>query len=131
MSTNDTFAAIVTTMTHFADTPWCGEVESISANCYDGVMVALDDQKQPAQSLLSWLYTLGTDRRLTHHHSAGFVFVSVAGDWRGLRLDVYATFRREDAAALCEGCDDRGPIEVHRLRQVQMRQLAAAVDGDR
>ena len=125
MSTTDVFSTLVTTMTHFADTPWCGEVESASANCYGSAMVALDDQKQPAQSLLAWLYTLGADRKLRHHHAAGMVFVGVEGEWHGVRLDVYATFHRVDAAVLCDHGDDHGPISVHRLRQVQMRQTAA------
>lgn len=130
MSTNDVFSAAVTAMTHFGDVPWCGEIESISADCFDSVMVALDDRKQPAQSLLAWLYTLDPDRKLRHHHAGGVVFVIVASEWHGLRLDVFATFRGEDAAVLCEHEDDRGPISVHRLRAVQMRQTAALAGAE-
>lgn len=132
MTTATLFQDAVTAMSSFGDIAWGGEACRINVTP-QVVMIELEDDAHPAQALLSWLGSLsGTDiigRRLYHHHGNGRLFACVGGNRAGLAWDVYATFTGDDAAMLCEYDDDRGPLHVHRLRAVQMRQLAASVGG--
>lgn len=128
MTTIDVFQRAVTAMSTFGDIPLGGEVYRFDA-AYD-VRFQLDEKAQPAQALLAWLGSLSgvgyLGDRLSHHHANGKVFVTVEGKRDGLNWDIWSTFEGDDAAVLCEHDDDHGPLSVHRLRAVQMRQLAVA-----
>lgn len=132
MTTTDVFQRAVTAMSTFGDIPLGGEVYGLDVGTYD-VRIKLDDQAHPAQGLLSWLYSLsGTSfsgRRLSHHHDGrGNTYVVVQGKRDGVPYEVHAVFHGDDGATLCErgSCPGLSPLPVHRLRAVQMRQLAVA-----
>lgn len=134
MSTTDVFQRAVTAMSSFVAVPLHGEVERFNVTGYD-VTACLDGDPQSAQALLAWLGSLTgagiTGLRLSHHHANGKVFVTVQGKRDGLFWDIYASFEGDDAAVLCEHSENhdgyQSSMPVHRLRLVQMRQLAAAV----
>lgn len=126
MSTLDVFDTATKAMSVFVDVPLAGHVYSLHASTNGEVQVYLDDQEQPAQALLAWMWMLAT-REIRHWHNNGKTFVQVSGSLGGINWRLWSTFEGDDERVLCQHDDDRGPISLHRLREVQIRQLAAAV----
>lgn len=133
MTTNDVFSAAVTAMSAFGDVPLGGEVYGFDVYSNNDIRIKLDDAAQPAQALMAWLGSVSANRYssrgpLFHHHSDTATFVVVTGNRAGLHWDLHAVFTGDDASVLCDLDDCKGSqLPVHRLRQVQMRQLAKAV----
>jgi hypothetical protein len=129
MATKDVFAAAVAAMSTAVEVPLAGEIVKLDAWA-DEVNIFLDPKVQPAQALLAWLWWL-PGARLDHRHAAerDHLYVHVRVSLGGVKWDVWSVFSGEDAALLCVDDHDNGegPLSVHRLRQLQMRQTAALV----
>lgn len=126
MSTIDVFNTATKAMSVFVDVPLAGHAYSMQAYANATVSVYLDDEERPAQALLAWMGMLDK-REIRHWHSNGKMFVEVSGSLRGVHWRLWSTFVGDDERVLCEHGDDRGPVLLHRLREVQIRQTAAAV----
>jgi hypothetical protein len=126
MSTSDVFNTATKAMSRFGDTPLCGVVGSFEVRDQGNVTVYLDDRQQPAQALLAWMWLLA-GREIRHWHGHSYTFVEVSGSLYGVQWTIWSTFAGDDARVLCEHDDDRGLVWLHRLREVQIRQTAAAV----
>jgi hypothetical protein len=126
MSTIDVFNTATNAMSVFVDVPLAGHAYSIQATAYGEAKVYLDDGQQPAQALLAWMGML-SKREIRHWHSDGRLFVEVTGTLGGVNWNLWSTFEGHDQRVLCDHDDDRGSVSLHRLRAVQIRQIAAAV----
>lgn len=124
MTTNDVFSTAVKAMSTFVSVPLSGQVNRLDAWSNE-VDLYLNRDAQGAQALLAWLWWM-PGATLYHRHSAtsDSVFVHVRGSLDGAAWNVWTAFQGDDMAVLCDHAADEGPLSVHRLRKLQMRQTA-------
>jgi hypothetical protein len=127
VTTTDVFSTTVKAMSTFVMVPLAGEVVRMDT-WRNEVDLYLNHDEQAAQALLAWLWWM-LGATLWHRHSAtnDKIFVHVRGSLDGADWDLWTTFQGDDMAVLCDHVDDEGPLSVHRLRKLQMRQTAALV----
>jgi hypothetical protein len=128
VTTTDVFQTAVTAMASFGDVPLAGEIYGIDITRLGGVRVNLEEDDKQAQALLAWFYSLSR-AELTHHHGDTCVFIAVAGSFAGVQWSIWCAVTGEDMAVACDCVHDQKvrALSVHRLRLVQMQQLARAV----